>query len=61
MRINKNKIRLKFDEENFFRYNICHDEAGMLYLRGVAQLGLAHLPWAQGVGSSNLLAPNVEE
>ena len=25
--------------------------------RGVAQSGLAHLPWEQGVGGSNPLAP----
>ena len=27
------------------------------YVRGVAQSGLAHLPWEQGVGGSNPLAP----
>ena len=27
--------------------------------RGVAQPGIAHLPWAQGVGGSNPLAPTM--
>jgi hypothetical protein len=29
-------------------------------IRGVAQPGVAHLPWEQGVGGSNPLAPTIE-
>ena len=48
---------------NLFYNNVCRVSASctieLKHFRGVAQLGLARLPWEQEVGGSNPLAPTI--